>query len=120
MRSVKCERDMHNPGLMPGSKPQATFLEYLQHRDVVRQDLGDQFFKSGCTGNLSEVMHQNRTESLSLVLIEHGECDFGLARLNDDISPAADNHGLAVFFHNRDQSHLLDEVDVHEEVDFLL
>ena len=95
---------MHDSGLSLRVKAEPTFLEYFQHRDIVRQDLGDQFLEPGCAGNLGEMTHECRAYAFPLVLVHAGESDRGLPGLYNDITSAA--HA--------------DEVNIHKERNFRL
>src|SRR4030095_8222452 len=57
---------------------------------------------------------------LALVLVDHCESYLGFPGLQDDVATTADDHGAAVFFAHGDQGHVIDEVDLREERDFLL
>jgi hypothetical protein len=111
---------MHDPGLARRTQAQPAFLEHLQHRGVVGQDIRDQFLEPGCTGNRSEMAHQHRTDTLSLVLVDHGKSDLGLPRLHDDVPSAPHDHRSPAFFRHGDQGNVVDEVDGREERDLLL
>ena len=64
--------------------------------------------------------HQCRADPLPLVLVDHSKSHLGCPRLSDNVAPASDNHTSAVLFDRRHQGNMVDEVDVHEECDFLL
>src|SRR5690349_3849092 len=93
-------------------------LEYFQHRGVVRQNLGDQFSKSGAAGDGGEMAEQRRSDALPLVLVYNGERHLGRPRLDDDVTPTANDRRSLAFFHDRDQGDVIDEVDVQVGGDF--
>jgi hypothetical protein len=64
------------------------------------------------------MMHERRAETLSLVLIDHGESDFCRSRLHNDVTRAARDHGPAAFLDHCDQCDVVDKVDIHEKLDF--
>jgi len=103
---------VHDSGPALCTKAEPTFLEHLQHRSVVWQDLCDEFPKARTMGNCSKMVHQHRTDTLSLVLVNDSESHLSLPRLDDDVTPAADNHWPLSFFHQCDQGYVIDEVNV--------
>ena len=111
---------MHDLRFAPDAKRQSAPLEYLEHRDVLRQDLSDQFLEPGFPSNRGEMMHERRTDTLSLILVYYGESHFGLSRLHDDVTGAARDHWRAVFVNYCDQCDVIDEIDAQEIVDFSL
>jgi hypothetical protein len=68
---------------------QPAFLEHLQHRGVLRQDLRDQLLEPGCVGNRREMAYEGRADPLPLALVDHGEGHLGLAGLRHDVASAA-------------------------------
>jgi hypothetical protein len=57
---------------------------------------------------------------MPLILIDDNEAHLCPTWLHDDVTPATDNHGSSTFVHNRDESHVVDEIHVQEERDFSL
>ena len=55
-----------------------------------------------------------------LIVVDQREGGLGLAGLNDDVAAAADQGRAPVFIRDRDQSDVLDEVDVKEKVGLFL
>jgi hypothetical protein len=117
---AQSKRHAHDLGLVLHTKGESTFLEHFQHRDIIREDLSNQFPEPGFTGNRGEMMYEGRAETLPSILIDHGESDFGLSRRCDDVTSAARDHGPAALVHDCDQWDVIDEVDVQEKVDFRL
>ena len=103
---------MHDSSLAFRSEVEPAFLEHLEHWGVARQDLCDQFLDTATSGNRSEVAHQPRADALALVLVNDGESDLSLPRLDDDITSAADDHWSPLFFHHCDQGYVIDEVNI--------
>ena len=97
-RLAQPKSDVHDLGLALRAKRQSAFLEHFQHRHVVRQDLSDQFLEPGSPGNRDEMMHECRTDTLSLVLVDYGESHFGLSRLYDDVTSTARDHAPPLSF----------------------
>src|SRR4051812_23824522 len=95
-------------------------LEYFQHWDVLGQNLRDQLIEPRPTGNRSKMAHQCRADTLPLVLVDHSKSHLGCPRLPDNVTPASNNHRLSALFDDGHQGNMVDEVDVHEECDFLL
>src|SRR3954453_14317367 len=95
-------------------------LEYLEHWDVLGQNLRDQLIEPRSTGNRSKMAHQGRADPLPLVLVDHSKSHLGCPRLSDNVTPAPDNHRSSVFFDHGHEGDVVDEVNVHEERDFLL
>ena len=111
---------MHLPCLTLRSQRKPAFLEHLEHRGVVGENLRDQFLQSGVTRNRDEMAHKRRAEPLPLIRIDDNESHFRDPRPYDDIPPAADNGGVAILLRDCNQGDVLDKIDVHEERDFLL
>lgn len=81
----------------------STLLEQLQHREVVRKDLGDQLLDPGVTGDRGEVTQECRADTLPLVFVNDGESHLRLSRPHDDVAGAAHDHAAGAFLHHRDQ-----------------
>jgi hypothetical protein len=47
-----------------------------------------------------------------LVLVNDSESHLSLPRLDDDVTPATDNHWPLPFFHYCDQGYMINKVDV--------
>ena len=56
----------------------------------------DQLVESGVARNGSEMAQQCRADALSLVFVENCKTDFGLARLDDNITPTANDGWTAI------------------------
>ena len=115
----KSKRDLDDAALQPGRTTKPALLEDFQHRNVVRKNLRDQFLERGVAGDRDEMAQQRSADALPMVLVDHGKSDFGRTGLHDDVASAADDHRSFPFSHGRDQGDMIDEVDVHEEFDFL-
>ena len=76
----------------------ARFSRNLQHRNIVRQDLGDQLLEPGLTGNRRDMAHERRADPLPLVLIDYGKSHLGLPWLHHDVASAAHDYQPAVLF----------------------
>src|SRR3954463_11751316 len=94
-------------------------LEHLQHWSVLGQNLRDQLIEPRPTGNRSKMAHQCPADPLPLVLVDDGKSHLGCPRLSDNITRASDYQGLTVLFHHGHQGNVVNEIDVHEECDFL-
>src|SRR3954468_12631217 len=64
--------------------------------------------------------HQCRADPFPLMLVDDGKSHLGCPRLSDNVTRASDDHGVAVRVHHGHQGDVVDEIDVHEECDFLL
>jgi hypothetical protein len=113
-RLGQLNRYVHDLGLALDAEREATFLEYFQHRDVIRQDLSDEFPETGPAGNRGEMMHERCAETLPLVLIDHGESDFCRSRPHNGVTRASRDHGPAAFLNDCDQCDVVDKVDREE------
>jgi hypothetical protein len=111
---------VHDPGRPTGTQAEPAFLKHLQHRSVFRQNLRNQFLETGLAGNRGEMVHQCRANTLSLVLIDHGESNLGRPWPHDNVTRAADDYWSPTFLNHCDQGDVIDEVDVQEECDFPL
>jgi hypothetical protein len=98
---------------------QTTFPENAQHRDVFRQDLGDQLLQPGIPGNRSKMPHQRGSDSLSLVFVDQGESYLCSSRFNHNVTTTTYDVGSFAFFCDDNQGYMVDEIDVREELHFL-
>ncbi len=64
--------------------------------------------------------HQRPADSLSLIFIDHRKSDFCFPWFMDDIASATDKNRLTIFFNYRDQSNVVDKVNIQEIRDFLI
>jgi hypothetical protein len=64
---------------------------------------------------MRKVLHQRSPDTLSLVLVDDGECGLGNSGLHHDATRPADSRGPAVVVRDRDESQMTDEVNVQEE-----
>jgi hypothetical protein len=64
--------------------------------------------------------HERRADPLTLVLVNHSKSHLRCPRLSDNVTRTSDDHGVAVLVHHGHQGNVVDEIDVHEECDFLL
>src|ERR1700676_2554169 len=62
--------------------------------------------------------HQDRSNALALIGIDHDESDFGLAWLDDDKSSSARDNRMSIFIDLRNERDMGFEVDVQEEGQF--
>src|SRR5262245_54164333 len=99
---------------------ESAFLEYVQHRDVSGKDFRNQLLDPGATGNGGQMMHECPAETLALILVDHGESHLRLPGLNDDVTCAAHDHGLAALVNDCNQRDVIDEIDMQEKLDFRL
>ena len=95
-------------------------LEYLQHRQVFGQHLGDKHFEAGRPCNPDQVIDQMCRDAQSLMRIVDRKRYLGAAGRRDDIPCAAHDHLLPAFGEHRDQRHVVGEVDIEEELDLAL
>src|SRR5262245_18727712 len=117
--SRNAHRDVDDPILLPPAKAEPASLEYLQHWDVIRENLGDQFLEPGLAGQRNDVAHQHCADALSLVFIDNRERYLGCPRTHDDVTSATDDCPPAAFSDHDDDCNVVGEIDIHEEVDFL-
>jgi hypothetical protein len=118
--SGQLKRHVHDAARTPCVDRQATPLEHLQHCGIAGQNIGDQFHKAGVLRDCDEMAHQQPADRLSLVVVDHGEGELSLARLNHNVTPAADDPRPPVLCNDRDQGDMADKVDIDEKVDFLV
>ena len=64
-----------------------------EHRGVIGQDLGDEFLDAGVAGDRDDMVHQDRAETVALIVVDDRESHLGLAGLGDDETDAADDSG---------------------------
>jgi hypothetical protein len=64
---------------------------------------------------MHEVLHQRGSKASSLIFVDYGESDLGTSGLHNDAPRPTDNRGPDLVVHDRDESQMLDEVDVQEE-----
>ena len=111
---------MHDVDFPLLAQSKTAFVKHFQHRGIFRQYLCQQSIEPGATCNLGQMLQQRRTDALPLVLVNDDEGELGEPRLRDDVATAADDHLLAFFFAHRDQSYMVDEVDIQKKFDLLL
>ena len=112
------KRNMHHRTLPLGRAVELTFLEQLQHRPILCQNLRNEFLEPGAVGKRDEMTEECAADALSLIVVDDGKRDFGYSRLNDDIASAANDDGLAFFFNCRDKGDVIDEIYVQKKFDF--
>jgi hypothetical protein len=103
---------VHHLGLAFRAHGKSTLLEDFQHRDIIRQDLGDQFLQPGDRG---EMMQECPADAPALVCVDQRESHLCFSRLHDDVSRTPTYYRPAVFLDHCDQRHVLDEVDSQED-----
>src|SRR3954463_566960 len=99
---------------------QAAFSEHVQHTGVFREHVRGEFANSGRMGNLQEMPHQALADTLALILVDDGKRHLGMSRTQYDVACASHNSRPSVFLHYRDQSHVVDEINVGKRFDLLL
>jgi len=111
---------MHGLAFPAAGQAETTGREHFQHCQVAGQNLRDQLAEPGLSSDCGEVAQQGRTDTSSLVLVDHGESQFGLTWLRDDITPPTNDDLSAIIVQCGDQGHVAGEIDVQEERYFLL
>jgi hypothetical protein len=111
---------MHDAGIPRSAHTQSALLEYLQHRNVVRQNLSRQLIKSDVPGNCSEMAHEGCSDALFLVPVDNHEGHLGLARFDEDVAASTDDDAPTVLLKLGHQGNMADEVYIHEEGDLVL
>lgn len=74
----------------------------------------------GIAGKCGKMAHQRRANALPLIFVDHSERHLGCSRAHYDITSASDDCGSAPFSRNGDPRDVVGEIDVQEEVNFLL
>jgi hypothetical protein len=119
-RSGQPNCHMDDLAVAPRGGLETTRLEELQHGSVFRQYLCGQGPEAGCMGNTSEMTHQYPADATPLILVDYGKCDLGLPGLHDNVTSAARYYRTPPFIYQRNQRHVLDEIDIHEERGFFI
>src|SRR5215212_3399411 len=114
-RSIHLEPDVCDFSLRNCGEGKSTSLEHLQHLHVLPQNFCDQLLEFGCLGDNGKMTKQYRADAFPLVLVDHDESDLSLSRRHDDITSTANDNPSACFFYQRDQCHMLVEVNVQKE-----
>ena len=91
---------------------QSTFLENLQHCEVFRQHLGNQFFESGITSQRRKIPHQRGADPLSLIFVDQGESYLSSSGVNYNVAATTYDVWFSAFLSNDDQGDVADEVDI--------
>ena len=99
---------------------ESAFAKHRQHRSVLWQDFGNQALKAALARDHDEVSQQSRSDSFSLIFVGDREGHLGSTRLRGDIPAAADDGVLAALVERGDERHMFGEINVDEEIDFLL
>ena len=68
--SAQPKRYVDHLGLAFRAHRKSTLLEDFQHRDIVRQDLGDQFLHPGVTRDRGEMMQECPADAVALVFVD--------------------------------------------------
>src|SRR5689334_13569342 len=118
--SRQMERDVHDATLALRGHCESGFFEHTQHRGVARQHFGDQLPQSTVTCDRGEMLHQQPTESASLMRVVYSESDFRDARRDDDVTAAADDERTLVAMQHRHQRDVVYEIDIQIELDLSL
>ena len=92
-RSDQLQDDMHDPGFRLFAEARSTFIEDPEHRDVLREDLRNKFLEPSLAGNCGKMLH-HQTNTLALTLVDNHEGHLGRARLQYDVTTAADDQGI--------------------------
>jgi hypothetical protein len=59
--------------------------------------------------------HEGRSDPLSLIRIDHDEGYYGLARLDNDVTPTSNDRRPPVLIQLCDKRNVIVEIDVHEK-----
>ena len=105
-------------GLASDRHRKPTLRENFQHRSIFRQDLCDQFVKPGRSRNDRQMTHEERTDTPSLIVIDHGEGHLGDCRPNHHVASAAGDNLASRLLGKRQDSDMLLKIDIQEEVSF--
>ncbi len=106
---------MNDTGLTFGAAAQPASLEHLQHWSVLRQDFRTQLGEPGSSGDDGKMAHQRLADALSLILVHHDEGHLGMARPQNDVTPATRDDRSAILLCHGDQGDVRDEIDIQEE-----
>src|SRR5215468_4940360 len=111
---------MHDLRVLPAARLEAELAENLPHSRVLGQDFGDQLPQPRPAGDVNEMTRQQRTDALTLIVVDYDKGDFGLAGLGDDAASAADDDLASAFLGERNQGGVIGKIDIHEVGDLLL
>jgi hypothetical protein len=76
---------------LSGRGPEPELLEHFQHRGVLWQHLRNQFPEASVARQNSQMLHEDRADTLTLVGIDHHESYLGKARPHNDIASTTDD-----------------------------
>ena len=112
--------DMYDARIPRSPYSQSALFEYLQHRNVVRQNLSRQLLESDVTGNCREMAHEGCSDALFLVAVDNHESHLGLARFDKDVAAPTDDDAPTILLKLGHQGNMADEVYIHEVGDLVL
>src|SRR5262245_47671237 len=111
---LKEKSNVDDARLAGGAHGKSTLREYLEHRCVIRQDLGAQLLEPGCSGDGDEVAQQRGADPLALVSVDDDEGQLRLPRTDDDVAAATDDDRAPLLLQRGDQGDVGDEVDIEK------
>src|SRR6202022_4615630 len=106
---------MHDPTFRLFAEARSTFIEDPEHRDVSGRTFATNSLSPAWRGNCGKMLHQCTADTLALTLVDDHEGHLGRARLQYDVTTAADDRRSAPFIQHCHQSNVADKIDVQEE-----
>src|ERR1700733_4160583 len=111
---------MYDLRLPFGRRPEAEPLEHFQHRGVLGQHLRNQLLEAPVARQKSQMPHEDRADTLTLIGIDHDKSYLGLAGPDNDIASTTDDRRRFVFIDLRDERDMVFEIDVEKKRQLLL
>jgi len=97
---------------------ESAFFKHTHHRDVLGENFRKQLLQSGVAGELDKMAHKRRTDALALILVDHGEGDFGCLRSYYDVTRPAHDEVSSLLSCFRNKRHVANEIHFPEISDF--
>src|SRR4051794_10750086 len=105
---------MHNLRVTSAAGLKAELAEYLPHGGVFGQNFRDQRLQLGLARQDRKMTHQQRTNALSLVIVDDDKGDLGLAGFGDNVTSTPDDNLASILVGKCYQSDVIGKVDIHE------
>jgi hypothetical protein len=119
-RSDQLQHDMHDPIFRLLLRLDPLLSKTLSIGTFSGRTSATNSLSPAWRANCGKMLHQCTADTLALMLGDDHEGHLGRARLQYDVTTAADDRRSAPFMQHCHQSNVADKIDVQEEIDLLL